>query len=104
MRIDRFYIVYAISHLAVNTNIKPYPHSDHDLISLQLDLSRTPRGKGYCHFNNMLLANASFNTNLIAFWQNWWTNKADFDNILTWWDKAKFHIKQIAIHHTSNLG
>ena len=100
-RIDRFYIAHAISHLAVNSDIKPYPHSDHDLISLQLDLSRTPRGKGYWHFNNTLLANASFNTDLIAFWQRWLTKKADFDNILTWWDKAKFHFKQIAIHHTS---
>jgi len=43
----------------------------------------------------MLLANASFNTNLIAFWQNWLTNKADFDNILTRWDKAKFHTSKL---------
>ena len=67
-RIDRLYIAHAISHLAANSDIKPYPHSDHDLISLQLDLSRTPRGNGYWHFNNTLLANASFNTDLIAFW------------------------------------
>ena len=92
-RIDRFYIAHAISHLAANSDIKPYPHSDHDLISLQLDLSRTPQGKGYWHFNNTLLANASFNTDLIAFWQRWLTKKADFDNILTWWDKAKFHYR-----------
>ena len=51
----------------------------------------------------MLLANASFNADLIAFWTNWLTKKDDFDNLLKWWDKAKFHFKQIAIYHTSKL-
>ncbi|KAL9984497.1 hypothetical protein ACROYT_G006797 [Oculina patagonica] len=102
-RLDKFYIAHAISHLAVKTNINPYPHSDHDLISMHFDLTRTPRGKGFWHFNNNLLNNASFNTELIAFWNNWLTKKADFDNLLIWWDKAKFNFKQIAIYHASKL-
>lgn len=83
--IDKFYLAQGISHLAVKTNINPYPHSDHNLITMQLDLTRTPRDKGYWHFNNTLLNNASCNTELIAFWNNWLTKKANFDNLI-WWD------------------
>lgn len=102
-RIDKIFISHAITHNAAKTTIKPYPHSDHDLITLTLDLSRMQRGKGYWHFNNTLLNNAAFNADIISFWNNWITQTANSDNRLTWWDKAKYHFKQIAIHHAKTL-
>ena len=101
-RIDKFYTPQSISHLITKNDITPYPHSDHDLILVQLDLSNTPRGKDFWHFINSLLDNAAFKADLIAFWQKWLTKKSDFANLLTWWNKAKFQLKQIAISHASN--
>lgn len=59
---NKFFISHAITHNAAKTTINPYPHSDHDLITLTLDLSHMQRGKGYWHFNNTLLNNAALNT------------------------------------------
>ena len=100
-RIDKFYITYALTNNTTKSDIKPYPHSDHDLISLTLDLSHMKRGRGYWHFNNTLLNNTLFTTDITNFWTNWLTQKYTFNNQLEWWDKAKYHFKQIAIHHAT---
>ena len=44
-RIDKFYITYALTNNTTKSDIKPYPHSDHELILLTLDLSHMKRGK-----------------------------------------------------------
>ena len=38
-RIDRFYTSQTISPYILDSTILAYPHSDHDLISLSLDLN-----------------------------------------------------------------
>ena len=100
-RIDKFYITYALTNNTTKSDIKPYPHSDHELILLTLDLSHMKRGRGYWHFNNTLLNNAMFTTDITNFWTNWLTQKYTFNNQLEWWDKAKYHFNQIAIHHAT---
>ena len=98
-RIDKFYISYDLTKNTTKSDIKPFPHSDHDLILLTLDLSQIKRGPGYWHFNNTLLQNALFTSDITAFWANWLSKKHNYTNLLAWWDKAKYHFKQIAIHH-----
>ena len=77
--------------------ITPFGQSDHDLISISLDINQQPHGFGYWHFNNDLLTNTIFKTEVQQFWTDWLTRKANYSNPLIWWEKAKHHFKNIAI-------
>ena len=90
-RIDCFYISQPITPYISNTSIIAYPHSDHDLVTLSLDLDRQPRGPGYWHFNNTLLDDAIFGTEIQEFWTQWRTERTRFPSPLEWWEAAKQH-------------
>ena len=102
-RIDKFFTSPTLSHKITHADIKPFPLSDHDLISLTLDLSSQPRGDGYWHFNNTLLTDEHFNTAIQNFWTTWLTKKSDFTSPLLWWDRAKQHFKSITIKRSTHL-
>ena len=51
----------------MKTTIEPYPNSDHDLISLLLDLTQQPQGEGLWHFNNSLLSDPIFADEIQSF-------------------------------------
>lgn len=101
--IDKFLISRNLSSKVEKTAIQPYPHSDHDLISLSLDLTQQQRGPGLWHFNNSLLNDPVFAEDIRSFWESWLAQKPNFDNPLLWWDKAKRHFKQIAIRRATTL-
>lgn len=67
-RIDRFYTSQPITPHVSENSIVAYPHSDHDIILLTLDLDHQPRGSGYWHFNNTLLDDAIFGIEIQEFW------------------------------------
>ena len=96
-RIDKFLISRTINHFVTDTSIKPFAHSDHDYISLTLNLDNIQRGPGFWHFNNELIADAAFEAEMEEFWTVWQTKYDDFADPLVWWDKAKQHFKTIAI-------
>ena len=54
-RIDKFLVSNAITHLVTDSAITPYPFSDHDYISLKLNMENIQCSPGYWHFNNDLL-------------------------------------------------
>lgn len=80
-----------------------YPHSNHDIILLTLDLDRQPRGPGYWHFNNTLLDDGIFNTEIREFWSQWLTEQPNFPSLLQWWESAKQNFKRIAIKRSVTL-
>ena len=96
-RIDKFIISRTINHFVTDTSIKSYMHSDHDYVSLTLNLENIKRGLGFWHFNNELLADAAFEAEIKDFWTVWQTKYDDFADPLVWWDKAKNNFKTIAI-------
>ena len=102
-RIDRFYTSKPITPYISDTSIIAYPHSDHDLITLTLDLDRQPRGPGYWHFNNTLLDDTIFGIEIQEFWTQWRTEKTCFPSPLEWWEAAKQHFKCIAIKRSTKL-
>ena len=73
--IDKFLISCNISPKAIKTAIQPYPHSDHNLVSLSLDLTQQPRGPGLWHFNNSLLNDPVFAAEIHSFWESWLVQK-----------------------------
>ena len=102
-RIDKFYISSLLHPFVTATDILPFSFSDHDLVMLTFDLQTQPRGEGYWHFNNSLLDDDIFNTEMNQFWTEWLGKKNDFDNPLKWWDKAKLHFKNVAIQRSTQL-
>ena len=55
-RLDYFYASESIQECAVDSNIKPCPHTDHSVIIIKLNLSKVDdrRGKGFWKFNASL--------------------------------------------------
>ena len=102
-RIDKFYVTNTLTNVITTTAIIPFPFSDHDTILLTINLQQHQRGNGYWHFNNSLLADHIFNAEINNFWNTWITKKTTFPNLLQWWDKAKYHFKNISIQRSSTL-
>ena len=99
-RIDRILIDKHLDNNVTKVDIIPYQHSDHDATTIIIDVVKLKRGAGYWHFNNKLLTDAQFTQDITTFWADWTAQKANYDNPLTWWDKAKYRFKQIAINHS----
>lgn len=102
-RIDKYLISHNLSPKIITASIQPYPHSDHDSITLSLNLTEQPCGDGFWHFNYSLLQDPIFSDNIKSFLQEWLLQINTFDNLLIWWDKAKQHFKRIAIHRSTVL-
>lgn len=102
-RIDKFYISSLLDPFVTATDIISFSFSDHDLITLTLDFQTQPRGEGYWHFNNSLLEDDIFTTEINLFWTEWLEKKNNFDTPLKWWDTAKTHFKNIAIRRSTQL-
>ena len=103
-RIDKFLTSNSLNQFVTDTLIKPFPHSDHDCVYLTLNFERVNRGPGYWHFNNDLLGDAAFESQINDFWSTWKTKYDDFDDPLLWWDRAKHQFKIIAIRYAKLLG
>ena len=87
--LTRFYTSSTLSTSVTKTDIIPFEFSDHDLISLTFDFNKQPRGEGFWDYNNNLLDDDVFNTNMTNFWLDWLTKKNDFSMPIHWWDAAK---------------
>ena len=59
-RIDFFLTSRALNQFITAVEFKPYKHSDHDCITLEIDFDKVHRGPGYWHFNNDLLTDVDF--------------------------------------------
>ena len=102
-RIDKFYVTTTLANVITTTDIIPFPFSDHDAILLTINLQQHQRRNGYWHFNNSLLNDHTFNAEINNFWNTWLTKKNTFPNLLQWWDKAKYHFKNISIQRSTTL-
>ena len=103
-RIDKFLISNSLNQSVLDVSIKPFPHSDHDGVWLSLNFDQVKRGPGYWHFNNDLLSNAAFESEINDFWTFWKTKYEDFADPLLWWDRAKQGFKNIAIRCAKIIG
>lgn len=76
-RIDFFLTSRALNQFITAVEFKPYKHSDHDCITLEIDFDKVHRGPGYWHFNNYLLTNIVFQAKIEHFWTGW---QEEFEN------------------------
>jgi len=102
-RIVQFYLSSTRSTSVTKTDIIPFAFSDHDLISFTFDFNKQPRREGFWDYNNNLLDDDVFDTNMNNFWLDWLTKENDFSMPLHWWDAEKHRFKVLAIKHSSHL-
>ena len=70
-RIDFFFTCKPVNQCVTATAIQPYPHSDHDCLTLTMDFEKIERGPGYWHFNNKLFTDGVFQEEIERFWLKW---------------------------------
>ena len=97
-RLDRFYISHLLSTSIINCNHKPFGHSDHDVVFLELKVSDNINfGKGYWKFNNSLLHDKTF---VRKFTKYWLDLIEGMELSLELWDHLKEQIKNFCIHYS----
>lgn len=74
-RIDKILICDTLPPFVLKSYIQPYPLSDHDLVMVTLQFTKSNRGPGLWHFNNTLLDDLIFNEEITNFWTMWITQK-----------------------------
>lgn len=103
-RLDRFYVSFPLIPSLHSCRILPCTLSDHCAISLKIKIPpQKPRGCAFWHLNNSLLDDNDYRSIIIHFWTDWQNKKADFPNILSWWDFGKSHIKVLTQMYGSKL-
>ncbi|KAJ8029421.1 hypothetical protein HOLleu_28804 [Holothuria leucospilota] len=96
-RIDRFLLSNSLILNVSYCNILNYPFSDHDIITLRLNLSLFPRGSGVWIFNNQLLDDEDFCLEIGEVIRSMKMH-TDFEtNFLEWYDNLKGKIKYQSI-------
>ena len=95
-RIDRFLIHKQLVRYVKSCSISRYPDSDHDLVELKFDFSLTPRGPGVWIFNNSILEDAAFCSEIRDLIQQEKLNSNYDTNLLQWYDQLKSSFKSTA--------
>ena len=100
-RLDRFYINKNFLENVIETLNSNFNVSDHVGVILKLsekDKNNFHTGKGVWKFNNSLLNDHNFNSEI----ENFCTTKIGDNNVKnwTWWEDVKIKFKEIAIKHS----
>lgn len=97
-RLDRFYVSKLLETGIVDSSIAPCTNSDHDFITLKLNISDSLAiGKSYWKLNNTILDNENFISTFIYYWQ---IISRSTDISLNWWDNMKSSIKEFCIDYS----
>ena len=101
-RLDRIYTTKTIK--AKSCNIIPTTISDHDSVSVTLQVSqKEPKGPGIWKLNTSILKNKAFEDIFNKFWKYWQEQKINYKNQNDWWDIRKLYFKTIAIDHCTKI-
>ena len=88
----------------ISASVVPFPLSDHDLITLHIDLGNyVSSGPGFWKFNSSLLTNSDFSQSISDFISNFVSMIDSFTNILDWWNLFKNSLKAEIIEHSRVL-
>ena len=83
-RVYFFFTCKPVNQCVTATAIQPYPHSDHDCLTVTMEFKKIERGPEYWHFNNNLLTDGVFQEEIERFWLKWVQEFDNFANPLKW--------------------
>ncbi|PIK62474.1 pol-like protein [Apostichopus japonicus] len=99
-RIDRFLLNKQLVRYVKSCSISRYPDSDHDMVELKLDFTLFPRGPGVWIFNNSILEDTSFCSEIRDLIEREKQKTCYDNNFLQWYDVLKDSLKRTAIKFT----
>ena len=102
-RIDYFLTSAMLDGYINDTAVINFPFSDHDAITLQLDLSKSLKGPGVWKMNVNTIQSDTFRESLEKLWPNWVSRINEYENILIWWEMIKILVKQLTIEISKSL-
>ncbi len=91
--LDQFYIQNNKCNRVMGAYITPCIISDHQLITVNIILSKTKPQFFYWRFNVRLIHDVHFYEHFKLFWKCWVEQKKDYDNLLQWCEIGKTQIK-----------
>ena len=101
-RLDRIYITKSIK--AKSCNIIPTTISDHDRVSVSLQVSKKERkGPGIWKLNTSILNHKAFEDIFNKFWECLQEQKINYKNQNDWWDIGKLYFKMITIDYCTKI-
>lgn len=98
-RLDYWFIPAPLLPQA-SIKITPHPLSDHCLISLKISIAEIKRGPGYWRFNNALLADTVFVTEMSEHIREFQQEKLANPNLQ--WEWSKYKIRAFCIQYSIN--
>ena len=81
-RLDRIYTSRAARVAFESAGIEPFPHSDHDCITLKLNFDEVKIGKGSWKLNTKVLTDDNYQKLIKDLLERWKTKKQDFTSLL----------------------
>ena len=99
-RIDRIYLLQ--NQKIQNTSIIPNNLSDHDAITVSLNIKKTnQQGQGYWKLNTSILQQQSFQKLFKQFWNDWKKQQKNYQSLNKWWEAGKIYFKILAIQFST---
>ena len=81
----------------IQSKINNFAHSDHNKITIKIDLSEIERGPGIWKINNAYLKDREYVEQITLVWHPHRFDKNKSDNINGWWEQGKKLIKETSI-------
>ena len=86
-----------------NTSVLHFPFSDHDAISLEIDLTKKLRGPGTGKMNVNTIQSQVFRECIDNLWPCWASEINVYKTPIFWWEMVKYRIKQLTIEITKSF-
>ena len=95
-RIDFWLTSSSLNNQIEKVDTQYNPYSDHHGIKLTFRTNETKVGKGLWKMNTANILTSEFKEQFTRMWEDWKMQKHFYEDITTWWDLGKIHIKNLA--------
>ena len=102
-RLDYFAISYNLREYVDNAIIEPAIYSDHSPVTLKFKFHSVQRGNGLWKFNNSLLENEAYVTEMTQCLETWINKYSQIENKQLLWELMKFEIRNYTIDFSKKL-
>ena len=102
-RIDFWLTSISLNNQVEDINHTFAPYTDHNAVHLTLRTQETAHGKGVWKMNTSNLLNTQYKEKLSQLWTHWQSKKPLYNDIRTWWDVGKRHIKSMTIDFSKHI-
>ena len=97
-RLDKFYLTKDLTSNVIESKIQNFAHSDHDKVTINLDLSEIERRPGLWKINNSYLHDPEYGKEITRMWYLHQFKKTENDNLNGWGEEGKTRIKEISLN------